>query len=62
MGSVLWSNTKQMNKKSTGLGPQGAGVFNRWAARLDENPDQLLSMKQNFTDGHSNIATQVTDM
>ena len=33
--SLFRSNTKGINTKSTGLGPQGVGVFNQWAARLD---------------------------
>ena len=34
-GSLFGSNTKHINTKSPGLGAQGAGVFNRWAARLN---------------------------
>ena len=30
--SLFRSKTKWIHTKSTGLGPQGAGVFNRWAA------------------------------
>ena len=33
--SLFRSTTKRIITKSTGLGPQGAWVFNCWAARLD---------------------------
>ena len=33
--SLIRSNAKQISTKSTGQGAQGAGIINRWAARLN---------------------------
>ena len=33
--SVVRSNAKGINIKSTGQGVQGAGIINHWAARLN---------------------------